>query len=54
MNEQNYWQQFWDTGRVEDYLSYKNSQKDEEKESADAGTFHGYGDDIKSGTFRGI
>ncbi len=82
MNERNYWQQFWNTGRVEDYLSYKNGQnlqagnhmQAEEylsngnasynektsqevrngKEGADAGTFHGYGDHIKSGTFRGI
>ena len=82
MNERNHWQQFWMTGSVEDYLSYKNGQKLQAgdgmqtngfvpcentlqkenasikagngKEGADAGTFHGYGDDIKSGTFRGI
>ncbi len=28
MKEQNYWQQFISTGRIEDYLSFKDASKD--------------------------
>ena len=28
MKEQNYWQQFISTGRIDDYLSFKNVSKD--------------------------
>lgn len=57
MKEVNYWQQFLNTGKVEDYLSYKNQKRTEEEsrgEHPNAGTLQCYRDDIKSGTFRGI
>lgn len=56
MKEINYWQQFLNTGSVEDYLSYKQNEAEEAKkgEHSDAGAFQRYRDDIESGTFRGI
>ena len=52
MNEMNYWKQFFCTGRVEDYLKYKQCRKNEtqnntenlkEKEESPYAGFH-YGD----------
>jgi hypothetical protein len=58
MKEPNYWQQFLNTGRVDDYLSYlvhrQSGRPEREGESPNAGNFHGYRDDIEGGTFRGI
>lgn len=62
MKEENYWQQFLRTGKVDDYLSYlKQKQTVEtavmqakEGEHSGAGTMQRYRDDIESGTFRGI
>ena len=58
MKEENYWQQFLNTGRIEDYLFYKQQNKAEEKqkkeEHSDAGAVQRYRNHIESGTFRGI
>lgn len=58
MKEINYWQQFLNTGKVDDYLSYlahKKAEDVKEKgEYPDAGTGACYRDHFESGTFRGI
>lgn len=58
MKELNHWQQFLNTGKVDDYLSYlKQKEANEpaqEGEYPNAGTFQCYGNDIEGGTFRGI
>lgn len=58
MKEINYWQQFLNTGKVDDYLSYlahKGTEEVKEKgEYPDAGTDACYRDYFESGTFRGI
>lgn len=35
MNEMNYWKQFFCTGKVEDYLKYKQCREDEKQEHTD-------------------
>ena len=62
MNEENYWQKFTDSGRVEDYLTYSRSRgqadmtesdRPEHKgESPNAGTGHSDGHNLKSGACR--
>lgn len=58
MKEINYWQQFLNTGKVDDYLSYLSHKRTEEpKEEGvhpDAGTGACYRDHFEGGTFRGI
>ncbi len=58
MKELNYWQQFLNTGKVDDYLSYLKQKEINEPakkgEYPNAGTFQCYGNDIEGGTFRGI
>jgi len=54
MNEMNYWKQFFGTGKVEDYLKYKQCRENEKKQQTDdlkvkeespyAGFYHGNGD----------
>lgn len=53
MNEMNYWEQFFCTGKIEDYLKYKQCREDEsqkkeenmkvKEESPYAGFYHGDG-----------
>ena len=59
----NYWEQFLSTGKIDDYLAYREEQADElkaagpkENEGAgkSAGTGLGYRDHFKSGTDQGI
>ncbi len=45
MKESNYWQQFLNTGRVEDYLKFRNSPV----EDSTAGGYAGMGDDPYAG-----
>ncbi len=57
MKEINYWEQFMATGRVEDFLAYKNAEKtidtperDWKKESGEhshAGVYRDYGNGFK-------
>ena len=58
MKEINYWQQFLNTGKVDDYLSYlaheRTEEQREEGEHPDAGTGACYRNNIEGGTFRGI
>lgn len=58
MKEINYWQQFLNTGKVEDYLSYKHQEVAEQSvqkgDHPHAGTGQCYRNDFKSGAFRGI
>ena len=35
MNEINYWKQFFGTGKIEDYLKYKQCQKEENKQQTE-------------------
>lgn len=58
MKETNYWEQFLTTGSVSDFLSYKNAQKDGDKDSvkedksggqSHAGIYRDYGNGFKSG-----
>ena len=54
MNEMNYWKQFFCTGKVEDYLKYKQCRENETQNGTDnkkvkedspyAGFYHGNGD----------
>lgn len=54
MNEMNYWKQFFCTGKVEDYLKYKQCRENEMEQQTDslkvkeerpyAGFYHGNGD----------
>lgn len=54
----NYWEQFLSTGKIDDYLAYreKHTPEPEENEGADrsAGTGQCYRDDFKNGAGRGI
>jgi len=50
----NYWEQFMETGRIEDFLAYKDAVRQEEreemsgaKEGSDAGGHGTYGDGAK-------
>lgn len=63
MKDLNYWEQFLNTGKIEDYLSYRKeisaveagTDRNEDKGAEpDAGTGQCYRDNIKSGTYRGI
>ncbi len=64
MNEMNYWKQFFSTGRVEDYLKYKQCPGREMAENKDdstvkegspyAGFYHDNRDSHKNGTHIGI
>lgn len=62
MKEENYWQQFLRTGKVDDYLSYLKQKRTDETavmsvkkgEHSGAGTMQSYRNDIEGGTFRGI
>lgn len=62
MKEENYWQQFLRTGRVDDYLSYLKQKRPadgagtpaDEGDYSGAGALQRYGNDIEGGTFRGI
>ena len=63
MNEANYWKQFFCTGKVEDYLKYKqcksteteqNEENDRVKEEPYAGFYHSNGNRDKDGTYFGI
>lgn len=58
MKETNCWQQFLNTGKVSDYLSYvdekRTRQMEEKGAHPNAGTDQCYRNDIESGTFRGI
>ena len=54
----NYWEQFLSTGKINDYLAYREEEpvKREEDEGAGkgAGTGQCYRDDIKNGTHRRV
>lgn len=58
MKEINYWEQFLNTGKVEDYLFYKQREMTEQSgqkgEQPHAGAGQCYRNDFKSGAFRGI
>lgn len=58
MKELNYWQQFLNTGKIEDYLFYKKREEAvqtvQEGEHPHAGANQCYRNDFKSGAFRGI
>ncbi|MBD5550963.1 MAG: hypothetical protein HDQ96_07285 [Lachnospiraceae bacterium] len=41
--ETNEWDRFWGSGRVEDYLRYKNCSQEEKPEKNDTGFFTGDG-----------
>lgn len=54
MKEINYWEQFMATGKIEDFLAYKNAGRQEEREAmresgedSDAGGHGAYGDGFK-------
>ncbi|MCX4339819.1 MAG: hypothetical protein OSJ72_09265 [Lachnospiraceae bacterium] len=54
MKEINYWEQFMATGKIEDFLAYKNVQRQEEREAmraaeedSDAGGHGAYRDGAK-------
>lgn len=57
MNEINYWEKFMETGKIDDFLAYRNAAKDTrvmargEKESlgehSHAGIYRDYGDGVK-------
>lgn len=59
MKDVNYWDQFLSTGRIEDYLAYRQSASGEgyketqEGAGTHAGTGQGYRDDIRGITGRG-
>lgn len=57
MKEINYWEQFMATGKIEDFLAYKNVQRQEERdamraaeEDSDAGGYGAYRDGVKGWT----
>lgn len=54
----NYWDQFLSTGRINDYLAYREEETERPKEDEGAGKGAGtdqcYRDDFKSRTSRGI
>ena len=54
MKEINYWEQFETTGRIEDFLAYKDAQRQEKEkepgrseEHFHAGDYRDYGDGFK-------
>ncbi len=54
MKEINYWEQFMATGKIEDFLAYKNAERQEKrkamrgaKEDSDAGGHGAYRDGAK-------
>ena len=53
MKQINYWEQFMATGKIDDFLAYKNAVRDEvqdEEESEEhshAGDYRNYGNDYK-------
>ena len=53
MKQINYWEQFMATGKIDDFLAYKNVVRDEgtDKEDAEehshAGDYRDYGNDFK-------
>jgi hypothetical protein len=57
MRTSNYWEQFLSTGRIKDYLAYREDEGEPEQ-SEGAGRGEGsdqcYRDDIKNGTCGGI
>lgn len=53
MKEINYWEQFMATGKIDDFLAYKNAgdkaqNKEESGEHSHAGDHRDYGNDYKS------
>lgn len=54
----NYWEQFLSTGRIDDYLAYREGETPEAEEDEGAGKGAGtgqcYRDDFKSGASGGI
>lgn len=54
----NYWEQFLSTGKIDDYLAYREEEASESKEDEGAGEGAGtnqcYRDDFKSRTSGGI
>lgn len=61
MKEVNYWQQFASTGKPEDYLTFKNSEREERPGAANdagdssyAGTHNHNGNNIEDRAYRGI
>lgn len=54
MKEINYWEQFMATGKIEDFLAYKNAsrqederQREQSEEHFHAGDYRDYGDGFK-------
>lgn len=53
MKQINYWEQFMATGKIDDFLAYKNAARDveQDKEEAEehshAGDYRDYGNDYK-------
>jgi hypothetical protein len=57
MKEINYWEQFMNTGRIDDFLAYKNAQREEQSvegekeeksgEHSHAGIYRDYGNGFK-------
>ena len=46
----NYWEQFMATGKIEDFLAYKDAEREEaeqSKEHSHAGDYRDYGDGFK-------
>lgn len=54
----NYWEQFLSTGKIDDYLAYREDEAVQPEEDMgakpDAGTGQGYRNDIKSRTRWGV
>ena len=51
MRTSNYWEQFLSTGRIKDYLAYREDEGEPEQSE---GSDQCYRDDIKNGTCGGI
>lgn len=56
MNETDYWEKFMATGKIDDFLAYRNAEdtrvqdctgKEASGEHSHAGIYTGYGNDIK-------
>jgi hypothetical protein len=57
MKEINYWEQFMNTGRIDDFLAYKNAEREEQStegereeksgEHSHAGIYRDYGNGFK-------
>lgn len=57
MKEISYWNQFMQSGKVEDYLKFKNEMKEEKNpkgETSSAGFYDRNGDDHQGSAYRGI